>query len=81
MKSQTKQLAIILSYYFALLNYRAAPPPPDKRRVLKMSSFVEKDSVPKLAVNVVRWFNTVEAPKGVGKECDGTISVWFHGTL
>lgn len=44
-----------------------------------MTSFVQRDSTPKTAQHVVRWFNDVEAPKGVGKERDGSISVWFHG--
>ncbi len=44
-----------------------------------MTSFVEKDSTPKTPAHVVNWFKTTEAPKGVGKERDGSISVWFHG--
>jgi len=63
----------------SLFHYRTAPPPPDKRKMLKMSSFIQRDSVPKSALHVVRWFSTEEARKGVGKESDGTISVWFHG--
>ncbi len=46
-----------------------------------MTSFVQLDSAPKSAEHALKWFNTVEAPKGVGKERDGTISVWFHGML
>lgn len=28
---------------------------------------------------MTKWFNDNEAPKGVGKEKDGSISIWFHG--
>ncbi len=62
------------------LLFRHAPPPP-KKKLLKMTSFVEADSTPKSATHVVRWFKNVESPKGVGKEIDGSISVWFHGKV
>lgn len=58
-----------------------APYPPEKRKILRRSSFAQEDSAPKSAVHALKWFNTVEAPKGVGKERDGTISVWFHGKV
>ena len=44
-----------------------------------MTSFVQIDSTPKSAAHVVSWFKNAEAPKGVGKESDGSISIWFHG--
>lgn len=66
-----------------LLLFRPAPPPPppSRKKLLKMTSFVQIDSTPRSAAFVVRWFNSIESPKGMGKESDGTISVWFHGRL
>lgn len=57
-----------------------APPGPRSKKLLKMSSFVQIDSTPKSADHVVAWFKEIEGPKGVGKEADGSISIWFHGT-
>lgn len=57
------------------------PPPPSRKKLLKMTSFVQIDSTPRSAAFVVRWFNSIESPKGMGKESDGTISVWFHGKI
>lgn len=34
---------------------------------------------PRTTAHAVRWFREHEAPKGMGKEKDGSISVWFHG--
>lgn len=70
----------ILKYNFTY--YRVAPPPPpppSKKKLLKMTSFVQEDSTPKSSAHVVNWFKKIEAPKGVGKESDGSISIWFHG--
>ena len=58
-------------------HYRQAPPPP--RPFKKQSSFVKPGTVPKSSAHVTSWFNDNEAPKGTGKEKDGSISVWFHG--
>ena len=46
-----------------------------------MASFVSSDTTPKSAAHVVDWFRDIEAPKGVGRERDGSISIWFHGML
>ena len=40
---------------------------------------IQPGTAPKTFKNVVRWFQENEAPRGVGKEEDGSISVWFHG--
>lgn len=58
---------------------RPAPPPPKK--MLRMASFVSSDTTPKSAAHVVDWFRDIEAPKGVGRERDGSISIWFHGKV
>ena len=57
---------------------RKAPPRPD-RPLLRKVSTIQPGTAPKTFMNVVRWFQENEAPKGVGKEKDGSISVWFHG--
>lgn len=69
------------AYIIVISMHRPAPAPPGPRskKLLKMSSFVEIDSTPRSADHVVAWFKEVEAPKGVGKETDGSISIWFHG--
>lgn len=67
-------------FLVAVLFRRRAPPPP-RKKLLKMTSFVQIDSTPKSAAHVVKWFKNIEAPKGVGKESDGSISVWFHGEV
>ena len=51
-----------------------------KGRVLfRGASFVEKDTKPKSMDHAIRWFQEQEVPKGVGRELDGSISLWFHG--
>lgn len=45
----------------------------------KYASFVAKDTKPKTIDHAVKWFQENEVPKGVGKEGDGSISLWFHG--
>ena len=46
---------------------------------MRKSSVLQPGTAPKTFTNVVRWFQENEAPRGVGKEKDGSISVWFHG--
>ena len=46
---------------------------------MRKTSTVQAGTKPKTLSNVVRWFLENEAPKGVGKESDGSISIWFHG--
>ena len=62
-----------------LLTCRKAPQPPSSRPIMRKSSVLLPGTTPKTFVNVVRWFKESEAPRGVGKEKDGSISVWFHG--
>ena len=44
-----------------------------------MSSFAIPGTAPSTPADAIRWFREVEAPKGVGREKDGSISPWFHG--
>lgn len=46
---------------------------------LKKSSRPSPGTHPKSMSHTVSWFKEFEAPKGVGRELDGTISLWFHG--
>ena len=57
---------------------RKAPPPPD-RPLIRKTSTVQAGTKPKTLSNVVRWFLENEAPRGVGKESNGSVSIWFHG--
>ena len=61
--------------------YRQAPGAPRGRggQFRKQSSFVRPGTVPKSTSHVISWFNKNEAPKGVGRERDGSFSIWFHG--
>lgn len=45
----------------------------------KRSSRVQPDTQPKSIEHAISWFKDYEAPKAVGKELDGSISLWFHG--
>ena len=57
------------------------PAPRGKGKImLRWSSFVAKDTKPKSIDHAIKWFREQEAPKGVGRESDGSISLWFHGT-
>lgn len=56
---------------------RPAPKPPQKKR----ASIVLPGTQPKSLSHARRWFRETEAPKGVGREKDGSVSVWFHGSL
>lgn len=58
--------------------YRKAPPPPD-RPLIRKTSVIQPGTKPKSFSKVVNWFRENEAPRGVGKERDGSISIWFHG--
>ncbi|XP_011403562.1 PREDICTED: SH2 domain-containing protein 4B-like [Amphimedon queenslandica] len=49
--------------------------------MLRWSSFVAKDTKPKSIDHAIKWFREQEAPKGVGRESDGSISLWFHGPI
>ena len=42
---------------------------------------ITSNSRPSSRAVVVKWFRSVEKPKGVGLEADGTISEWMHGKL
>ena len=48
-------------------------------RKLIASSFAAPGTAPISPAHAIRWFREVEAPKGVGREKDGSISPWFHG--
>lgn len=57
------------------------PPAKGKKKImLRWSSFVARDTKPKSIDHAIQWFREQEAPKGVGRESDGSISLWFHGT-
>ena len=58
-----------------LIPSRPAPPRP----LMKRSSFADPGTQPKTPGHVVKWFQDAEAPRGVGMEKDGSISIWFHG--
>lgn len=47
--------------------------------LLRYASFVSKGTKPKTIQHAIEWFQETEAPKGVGREPDGSISLWFHG--
>lgn len=48
---------------------------------LKKSSLPGPGTHPKTLSHVITWFKDFEVPKGVGRELDGTISLWFHGMI
>ena len=50
-----------------------------KREKFIASSFAAPGTAPISPAHAIRWFREVEAPKGVGREKDGSISPWFHG--
>ena len=46
---------------------------------IKKPSLPTPGTQPMNVSNIVTWFKDFEVPKGVGRELDGTISLWFHG--
>lgn len=56
--------------------------PAKKLQMFRQTSFVQPgDTRPKSMYHAIRWFKEYEIPKGVGKDKDGCISLWFHGTI
>ena len=54
--------------------------PAKKLQMFRQTSFVQPgDTRPKSMSHAIRWFKEYEIPKGVGKDKDGCISLWFHG--
>ncbi|KAL5457707.1 hypothetical protein EMCRGX_G034994 [Ephydatia muelleri] len=47
----------------------------------RKTSVVYRGTAPKSQAHVINWFRENEAPKGVGQENDGSISIWFHGLI
>ena len=45
----------------------------------KRSSRVMPNTEPRSMDHAVTWFKEYEAPRGVGRERDGSVSLWFHG--
>ena len=48
---------------------------------LKKSTLPSKDTQPTSMSHAIAWFKNFEVPKGIGRELDGTISLWFHGKI
>ena len=72
------------THHTLLPTHRQAPGAPRGRsdhrgQFKKQSSFVRPGTVPKSTSHVISWFNKSEAPKGIGRERDGSFSIWFHG--